>query len=258
MSSIAISPRVLFDIAGFPITDTTIGMWVAMGLLLAFGVWSARSFGVKPSRIQVVFEGILDFFYDQLVVGFGSKERARAFLPLFFAIMTFLLMANLMTLFPVIFDIGYNGGPLVRQPTSDLTFTLALATVSIVGANALAFKISPLGHLEEFFPLKTILGIRALSDVGNALIRVVLGVINFIGEGARILSLACRLFGNLFAENVMHVVILSLVPYIAPIPFTLIGIFAGVIQAFVFTILTLQFVTLAASSAQKHAEHHHT
>jgi F-type H+-transporting ATPase subunit a len=143
--------------------------------------------------------------------------------------------ANLLALLP-----GFLGSffvhtadgniPLLRSPNSDLTTTLALTVVSI-------FSI-------QFFSLR-ILGFRRyvarFFDFSGP-VKFILGFFEMISEAVKVLSFSFRLFGNIFAGEVLLLVIAFLVPYIVPLPFMILEMFVGVIQAFIFAVLTLTFI----------------
>jgi F-type H+-transporting ATPase subunit a len=124
-----------------------------------------------------------------------------------------------------------------RAPTSDLSFTIALAIISLVVTNALGFKFLKLGYAKRYF------------NFSNAMDGIV-GIIEFVSEISKILSFSFRLFGNIFAGEMLLVVITSLTIGLATLPFYALEIFVGVIQAFVFLMLTTVFISVAT------ADHH--
>jgi len=147
----------------------------------------------------------------------------------------FIVTANLLALIP-----GFLGSlfvrvprgrvPLLRSPNSDLTTTLALALFSVFAIQFFSLRALGLkGYLGRFF------------NFTNP-IRFVLGFFEMISEGVKVLSFSFRLFGNIFAGEVLLLVIAFLIPYFIPLPFMLLEVFVGVIQAFVFAVLTLTFI----------------
>ncbi len=124
-----------------------------------------------------------------------------------------------------------------RAPTSDLSFTIALAIISLVVTNALGFKYLKLGYAKRYF------------NFSNPMDGIV-GIIEFVSEISKILSFSFRLFGNIFAGEMLLVVITSLTIGIATLPFYALELFVGVIQAFVFLMLSAVFISVAT------ADHH--
>lgn len=132
--------------------------------------------------------------------------------------------------------------PLLRAPTADLNFTIALALISVITIHTVGFRsLGFAGHLSKYFDF-------------SSPINFYVGILELIGEFSKIISFAFRLFGNIFAGEVLLVVIASLIPFIAPLPFLFLEIFVGFIQGLVFAILTLVFLTMASTS--HHAEEH--
>lgn len=125
--------------------------------------------------------------------------------------------------------------PLFRAPAADLNFTIALAIISVFGVNF--FGVTAIGfyrHFNKFFTLK------------NPIFTFV-GLLEFVAEFVKIISFSFRLFGNVFAGEVLLMIVGFLVPYILPLPFLALEIFVGFIQAFIFSMLTMVFVAMAVA-----------
>lgn len=136
--------------------------------------------------------------------------------------------------------------PLLRSPASDLNFTLALALIAITFVNAASVAAIGLGsRLNVFFNFRNPL-------------TLFIGLLELISEFAKIISLSFRLFGNVFAGEVLLAIMAYLVPYALPLPFMFLEIFVGFIQAFIFAMLTTVFIGMAlveheAEEAMEHA-----
>ncbi len=130
---------------------------------------------------------------------------------------------------------GADAVPLFRSPGSDLNFTLALALIAVTMVNV--FGIAAMGlkeRLSVFFNF-------------SSPINFFVGILELVGEFARIISFTFRLFGNVFAGEVLLAIMALLVPYLVPLPFMFLEVFVGFIQAFIFGMLTLVFVALAVT-----------
>jgi len=141
--------------------------------------------------------------------------------------------------------------PFVRTATSDINTTLALALVTmflvqVFGARALGIR-----YFSKF------INIPALRKGGMGYMFFVVGFLELISEISRILSFTFRLLGNIFAGGVLLFVMTSLVPFIAPVPFYILEVFVGFIQALVFSMLALVFINMAMASHDEHAAEHH-
>lgn len=254
MNEITLPAREIFSLGPIAVTDSLLGALLVSFTLAGFGIYFARKFDIVPTRMQVVLEWMASYLLTQLESAFGSKQEARSFFSLIFTLLLFITIANQFMLIPFIFQITYEGAPLFRQPTADLGYTISLSLMVIVISHILALRISPINHLKNFFPFHVFLKIRSVGDFFNALIELFIAFLNIIGEFARIVSLAARLFGNVFAGNVMAAVVASLIPFVIPLPFLFLGIFSGLIHAFVFMLLSMQFIAMTIQGARPQIE----
>ena len=140
--------------------------------------------------------------------------------------------------------------PYVRVPSTDLNLTLALALIAVVMIQVIGFQSLGIGYLTKFFNFSTLFN----SPLGG--IDVAVGLLELIGEIAKILSFAFRLLGNIFAGSILLFVMSFLLPVIAPWPFFLLEFFVGIIQALVFGLLTAIFMSLATVGHHGDEEHH--
>ncbi|MEO0205404.1 MAG: FoF1 ATP synthase subunit a, partial [candidate division WOR-3 bacterium] len=199
---------------------------------------------------------------------FGSEERGRRFFPLIMTIFLFVLIINWFGLLPGVGSIGFyrekpvpteyieqkevSGEetheaeihehkefvPLFRGASADLNTTLALALISVIFTQIYSIQILGFkGFIKRFIKLK------------NPIMFFV-GILELIAEIAKIISFSFRLFGNIFAGEVLLTVMLFLLPFVIPLPFLALEIFVGVIQAIIFSFLTLFFIKIATSEEE--------
>jgi len=140
----------------------------------------------------------------------------------------------------------YEFRPLVRVSSTDLNFTVALALVSVVMTQVIGFRAQGLGYLSKFFNFKAL-----FAKPGMGLLDFVVGLLELISEFSKILSFSFRLFGNIFAGSVLLFVMGALAPFILP-GFYGLELFVGLIQAFVFGMLTMVFMAQATHSHTDH------
>jgi len=138
--------------------------------------------------------------------------------------------------------------PYFRSPSTDLNFTAALALVAVVMTQVMGFRALGLGYLTKFFNVKTLF----TSPLGG--IDLAVGLLELIGELARLLSFSFRLLGNIFAGSILLFVMSFLIPFL-PWPFFILEFFVGALQAFVFGLLTAIFMNLATVSHVHDEEH---
>lgn len=244
---ISLAAETIFEIGGIPITNSLLITWLVSLILIIFAFWfKAESQKRKKGKffvfVQVLLEGLLKFF--EQVAG----QKARQFFPLLATFFIFIALANWSGLLPGIGSIGiwkYEHGekifiPLFRGPTADLNTTLALAILS-VGATQY-FGIKNLGFGSY---------IKKFINLSNPIYFFV-GILEIVSEFAKIMSFSFRLFGNIFAGEVLITVMGFLVPFLAPLPFLGLEIFVGAIQALVFSMLSLVFMNVACAKHNNH------
>ncbi len=236
---ISIAAEELTTIAGIPITNSLLTSLVVSILVSIVAIWVGSNLQVIPSKVQVVIEMVIEGFYR--LTESASPQHAREFFPLVMTLFIYILFSNWFGLLPGINAIGFERVvdgehvfvPLFRAATADLNTTLALAIVAMVAVQYYGIK-----HLGVKLHLSKFINLRSPIDF-------FVGILEFVGEFAKVISFAFRLFGNIFAGEVLLVVITALVPLIAPLPFLGLEIFVGFIQAVVFSVLTLVFISAA-------------
>ena len=244
--SISIVPEQLWKINGMPITNSLFTTWIDMGIIILLAVIGMRGKNLVPKGVQLVFEAVYQFFLNLCESVLEQKELAEKAVPFITTIFVFVFVGNLTGLIPGVGSIGFfEGGeeftPLLRAPTSDLNTTIALALISVITTQVVGFKVLGIGYLKKFF------------NFANP-VHFFVGILELISEFTRIISFSFRLFGNIFAGEVLLVVIGMLIPAFLPIPFYGLELFVALIQAFVFAMLTLVFIKLSMTS--HHAEAH--
>lgn len=146
---------------------------------------------------------------------------------------------------------GYGLLPFVRVASTDLNFTVALALISVVMTQVFGFRSLGLSYAVKFVNVKGI-----ISNPGFGIIDFFVGLLELISEISKILSFSFRLFGNIFAGSVLLFVIGTLVPVLAQSAFLMLEFFVGIIQAVVFGMLTMVFMSQAVTGHGDHEEEH--
>ncbi len=250
---ISIAAEKLFSLFGFPVTNAF--FWtIAVSLTLSLIALFSRS---KFQDIPRGFQNIVEAVFESLLALVDSvmKDRVQTarFFPLIATLFLFVLFSNWLGLLPGMGTIGMkadHGGeatliPFLRSGSADLNTTIALSlivvfTIQAAGIIALGLR----GYAKKFF----------ISPFHKPyVIGTFVGLLELLGEATKILSFSFRLFGNIFAGEVLLTVMLHLVPYVLPLPFLLFEIFVGFIQAFVFAMLTLVFLKMAMLPHEEHA-----
>jgi F-type H+-transporting ATPase subunit a len=294
---VEIAAETLFKIGPVPVTNSMATMWGVMAIIILVFWLAARKGQSVPGKFQLVIELIVDFIRN-LVISTAGPRLGRRIMPLIMGLFVFILFANLSGLLPGMGTIGKyeehevtveettNGTtvenatsdesneavtsdethegeaatteheekvlvPYLRAPNADINMTLAMALIAIVTVQ--------------------VAGIRAHGVFGRIKHMAdppFLLPIEIIGEISRVISLAARLFGNVFAGEVLLGVMvafgeslkIALVPFFFPVIFLFLEVLFSTIQAVVFSLLTLIYITLAAASSHGHdddEEHAH-
>ncbi len=265
---VELAPEALFHIGGFAVTNTILTAYLTTALLgLTF--WLAtRRLKVVPGRVQAAAEMTVETFLG-LCSNAAGEVNGRRFFTLITTIFLFVLVANWMGLLPGFGTIGIvrsepaaqtavvatstgqtaaasSGGtlvPIFRGATADLNTTLALAFIAFVSTEYYGIKSLGAGaYLGKFFNFRG-------GPMG-----AFVGLIELISELSRIISLSFRLFGNIFAGEVLLAVVAYLVPLVATLPFYGLELFVGFVQALIFSMLTLVFMTIATIGHSEHQE----
>ena len=256
MPEISLAPDVIFNIGAYGVTNTMLAMWVLTVILLLVGLILNRKVGIVPTRLQVAMEGVINFFSKNIEAAFGSKEQGRQYVPIMIAMFLMFFIANQFYVLPLIGDlVNGEGVKLLKTPTAHFSLPIAIALVIVGMSHLLALKTAPIKHIGQFIKIGEFLKIRSVKDVPKAFLEFFLGLLDIVGEIAKVVSLSARLFGNVLAGELM-VVIISFIAapitfWLVPIPFIFLSIFSGLIQAFVFPLLCVQYVGGTVTAVQE-------
>jgi F-type H+-transporting ATPase subunit a len=241
------------------IAEHTFFALVAFVLLIVFAVL-ARSALARAQEPVVPGEGLgarnLAELLVQLIVSQSDAiigKQGRKYVPFFGSFFIFILCANLMGLFP-----GF------APPTGNLNTTLGLALVSFIGYNIIGVREQGLAYFKHFFgPMTSLPGGRAIAKVAFIPVLLISAAFFFILElfshGFRPVSLSLRLFGNMMGDHQVIEAFIGLTKVVVPVAFYAMGMLVAVIQAFVFTLLSMIYVALAVSHGpdEEHGQQAH-
>ncbi|MEK7461039.1 MAG: F0F1 ATP synthase subunit A [Patescibacteria group bacterium] len=250
MEEIHLTAQTLFRLGPLPVTNSLIATWLGMLVLAGFGFVATRRLRLVPTGFQNAAEAIIEALLGLMTQVTQDRAKAERFFPFLATFFAFILTANWLELLPGFGSLTYAGTPLLRSANTDLNTPLALALISVIGTQIAG--IAALGfwrHAGHYLTFKPTL---------EGAIGTFVGLLHIIGEVARVLSFSFRLFGNIFAGEVLLVVISYLVPYLIPLPFYIMELFVGLIQALVFTMLTLVFLTAATTDTHQEEGAAHT
>jgi F-type H+-transporting ATPase subunit a len=249
---ISFTPELITTIFGFPITNSVLTTGLVSFIIILASLYLQKNISKKPKGFQNIIEMILEAFLNLADSVTGDRKLSKKFFPFVATIFIFIIVSNWIGLIPALIPGGTLGikelhegenvlVPFIRSGSADLNMTLSLALISVITAQIMGIAMIGGKHYAgKFFvnPFKK-----------PYFIGTFVGLLEIISEFAKIVSFSFRLFGNIFAGEVLLTVMLMLVPYVAPLPFLFLEIFVGFIQALVFSMLTLVFFKMATEKA---------
>lgn len=246
---VSLAAEKLFELGPLVLTNSLLtGLVGSVLIFLLF--WAAgRRMTLHPSgKLSQIVESIGELILDLMGQVMPDRAKAIRFFPLLMTLFIFILVNNWLGLLPGVGSIVVHGEegifPLFRGATADLSSTLALAVISVVMTQIYAVKeLGLFTHLKKYISLNPVL--------------LFVGVLEFMSEFSKMISFSFRLFGNIFAGEVLLVVMSALAPLLSPLPFYILEIFVGLVQALVFAMLTLVFLEIASSPHGDHRDEHH-
>ena len=247
----------IFTIFGFPVTNSH--MLGAVGLIVL--VWlmfrtRAAALGKKKHTFATrLMNWTFDGLYNTVGQVIPDRKWARKVAPLCITIFFFIVAQYWLGLLPIIgpITVGAHGTPLFRGGVADLNMTFGLAIVTIVAVQVYAFKyLGFKGNMGRYF-------VNPLKDP----IMSFVGILELVAEFSRMLGLSFRLFGNVFAGEILLAVIAYMAKFASPAalqPFYLFELFIGGIQAYIFFMLSTVFISLglAHHDADEPVDHAHS
>lgn len=234
MPSITLQSQYVATVLGMGITNTLLSSILTSVVLVCLGI---AFYQLRDNHRHLLVNALRVLIADLLALAdsiTGDRALSKRTLPLVATLLLFIGTANLLELVPgflgsLSVETASGAVPLLRSPTSDLSTTLALALVSLFAIQYFSLRaLGVRGYVRRFVNF-------------NGAVDFVLGIFEIISESVKAVSFSFRLFGNMFAGEVLLIVITFLVPFVIPVPFMLLEVFVGVMQAFIFAILTLVF-----------------
>lgn len=237
---ISLSPEVLFYVGSFPVSNSFFWMSLVFVFLIFGAVFFGKNLKMMPGKFQNIIEMLISGAFDFMVSIVGDEKKTKRVFPLIFTMFFFVFFCNLLTYIPgqsaVTIQTAGGAVPLFRAIIADysLVFMMTISVVILMQIIAIAVS-GPLAYIGKFINFRSPL-------------KFFLGIMDLIGELAKVVSLSFRLFGNIFAGEVLGAVMLFLFPFILPLPFMFLGLLTAVVQPFVFSVLTLVFISMAAET----------
>jgi F-type H+-transporting ATPase subunit a len=240
--------EVVFHILDFPITNTIIGAWISIIVLVGVSYIVTHKMKIIPSRLQNIFEvaleGLLNFCTNM-----AGEKNGRRFFPVVATIFLFVIVNAWLSLLPGFHSITINNAegevvPLLRGANTDINMAMALAMTYFVFVGYYGLKTLNSSYLK--------LNVGS-SDPFTGFINILINMLDIVFGVLHILSFTMRLFGNMIAGEILLMVVFFLVHLIAIFPFYGLELLVGFIQALIFGGLTLIFATMAVGHEESEA-----
>ena len=252
-----IGPDTLFKVGGFPVTNSLLAILMIVVGFVILSLWIGNTFKIKPRRPQLLVEFIYEKMYDLIGQITGHPYYAKKVFPLIASLFVYLAVANLFGVVPGLTSFTYQGLPIFRTPTTDFNTTFGLAVAMVLFTQAISLQNWGLvGYLGKFFQFKEIyLGFKqGVSEGSVAIIGFFVGLLDIVSEFAKVISLSLRLFGNIYAGEVLAIVFMSALAYGLPAVLLASGLFFGLIQAMVFGSLVAAYYMSMVNPALAESE----
>lgn len=226
-------PESIFHLGILPVTNTLLNTLLVDALLIGGTFFVTKKLTLIPNLFQNIIESIIEAFYN--LTASVSPMNALKIFPYFMSFFLFILLSNWSGLIPGVGTIGFFEDhkliPLLRSSTTDFNTTLGLALVSAVATHILSIKtIGFKSYLSRYISFNPI--------------NLFIGVLEIISEITKVISLSFRLFGNIFAGEVVLFTVSAIFAFLFPLPFLLLEVIVGLVQALVFSMLTMVFMAI--------------
>ncbi|MDO8660100.1 MAG: F0F1 ATP synthase subunit A [Candidatus Parcubacteria bacterium] len=237
------APETIFHLGPLPVTNTILDTLLVDALIIGGVFYLSKKLTLIPNNpLQNIMESIIETFYS--LTESVAQHAAGKIFPYFMSFFLFILLLNWSALIPGVGTIGIREHgeliPLIRGATSDLNVTLGLALLSAFATHMLSIKtIGIKNYLGRYFSLNPI--------------NLFIGILEIISEITKVVSLSFRLFGNVFAGEVVLATVSSIFAFVFPLPFLMLEVIVGFVQALVFSMLTMVFMAILTTS---HNESH--
>lgn len=242
MVSFAAEP--VFNLGRLTITNTLLNTFFVDALIIGGVFYLKKNLSLIPGYFQNLVEMVIEIFYN--LTESVAQNRAAKIFPFVATFFIFILLINWSGLIPGVTSIGFFHEkelvPILRSASSDINATLALALISAAATHILSVRtVGIKDYLSRYFSLNPI--------------NLFIGILEIISEITKVISLSFRLFGNIFAGEVVLVTVSTISAFLFPIPFLMLEFIVGIVQALVFSMLTMTFMAILTTPHHQHEEH---
>lgn len=244
----SIEPETVFYIGGFPVKNSFLTLVFIGFIILGVAFWIQKRASLKPGKFQSVMEMLYEKMFE-LVSGItGKNKHAHRIFPIIAALLLFILLSNFIGLVPGLDSIKFNGVSVFRTPTTDFNTTFGLALAMLVLVQLASIKHYGLvGYFERFFQVRRVYKAfkRSSKEGMTAVIEFFIGILDIVSEIAKVVSLSLRLFGNMYAGQILATLILGALAVVLPAVWLSMNVLTAVIHSIVFALLVAAYYVMA-------------
>lgn len=260
----------VIHVGNFVITNSLFSGWLVVVIVIVLSFIARMKISRIPGKLQSIFEIVIEGALDLCDQVTGQRILSLKVFPVVFSVFIFVLLNNWLGLLPGVGSIGFyemHEGvntfvPLFRGGTADINTTLALGFLAVIGSNI--FGVIVVGFWKTFNKYINLVALshmitKVRKDPAVLIVSPIIffvGLIEAVGEFAKVASLSFRLFGNIFAGEVLLMSMAMIMKYLVPVPFLFLEVFVGLIQALIFSLLSLVYFTIASHDHSEHEESH--
>ncbi|KXK27570.1 MAG: ATP synthase subunit a [candidate division WS6 bacterium OLB20] len=245
-----VQSEAVFSIGEIAVTNSMMSALLVTFLVILLCIWASTSLkkAAVPGKFQLVVETLVMTamgFVDNIT---GDSRVTRKIFPLIGGLLIYLLLANTFLVIPGLSSLQYDGKQIFRPTTTDFNATFGIATAMLIFVHLFTImEGSLLGFIGKYIRVgEVVKGFR--QGIGPGIMSIIdlfIGLLDIISEFAKSLSLSLRLFGNIFAGELLSSVMMGIFAIFLPIPFLVLSLFSGVVQAIVFGALTSSYFGIA-------------
>lgn len=245
----SIGPTTIFDIAGFPIANSTLFILLITLILVIFSFFLFRNKSLVPTKAQAFFEMVYEAVHSQIRTITGSDYHTARVFPIIASIFIFVGVSNYLGMIPGLSSITLDGKSLLRTATGDFNTTFGLSLGALIVLHLVSIKdFGILGYIGKYIPVKQIredFKRGALAPI-YVFVTILIACLDIVGEFAKVVSVSLRLFGNLYAGDVLTTILIGIFAFILPSFWVAFGLLGSLIQTIVFGSLITVFYMQAA------------
>ncbi len=251
----SIEPTTIFHIGNFPIADSTLFIMLITLVFVVFSIFVFRKKSLVPSKAQAFFELVFEAVHNQIKAITGSEYHTSRVFSIIASIFIFIGVSNYFGMIPGLSSVTFDGKSLFRTATADFNTTFAISLGAIVILQFISIKdFGFWGYVGKYIPVKQLkkdIKMGGLSPI-YVFVTILIACLDIVGEFAKVISTSLRLFGNLYAGDVMMTILIGICAFVLPSFWVAFGLLGSLIQTIVFgSLITVYYMQAAGPEPGK-------